>query len=275
ITFLNGPHRAPLEKAQERMRNAPIVTDLISCDLGLVPTQYQAKQFPPIFQEKLRVMHDGIDTDLFVSANPGEVRLGEDVFTKEDEIVTYVARGMEPYRGFPEFMRALADVQKRRPHLRAIIVGEDRSVYGRALPSGTSYKQEALEKNDLDLSRITFTGLVPRVTYRKILQISSVHVYFTVPFVLSWSLLEAMSTECLILGSNTAPVKEVVTHEKNGLLTDYRDHERVVDDLDYALSLKNNATHLRAAVRETILSRYAAKDLYPAKKALFAHLELT
>ncbi len=272
IVFMNGPGRPAMEGARERIRNSPIVADLITCDLGIVPTRYQASQFPDLFSSKLRVMHDGIDTGFYAPGDPGPVQFDDQTFHKGDEIVTYVARGMEPYRGFPEFMQALATVQKRRPNLRAIIVGEDRTAYGKPLKSGKTYKEAALEDLDLDMSRITFTGLVPRPTYKKVLQISSVHIYFTVPFVLSWSMMEAMSTGCLILGSDTAPVREVMTNGQNGMLTDFKDADRVADDLEHALSMRAEYDELRNAARQTIVDRYAARDLYPAKKALFSSL---
>lgn len=272
ITFLNGPNRPAMEHARERYRNTPIWADLVSCDVGLVPTRYQASQFPEMFQSKLRVMHDGIDTAYYAPEDPGTVTLGDETFTRDDEVLTYVARGMEPYRGFPEFMDALAKVQKHRPNLRTIIVGEDRTAYGRKLASGKTYKEDALERLDLDMSRITFTGLLPRSEYRRVLRLSSLHIYFTVPFVLSWSMMEAMSTGCLILGGDTAPVQEVMRHGENGLLTNYRDPDRLAADLEHALATRHEYDALRVAARQTILDRYAAQDLYPAKKAFFASL---
>ena len=272
VVFMNGPNRPAMEGAREAMRNSPINTDLVACDIGLVPTKYQASQFPDLFQPKLRVMHDGIDTGFYAPGDPGEVTLGDQTFRKGDEIVTYVARGMEPYRGFPEFMDALAAVQKRRPNMRAIIVGEDRAAYGKKLKSGKTYKEDCLERLDLDESRIVFTGLLSRPDYRKVLQLSSVHIYFTVPFVLSWSSMEAMSAGCLILGSDTKPVREVMAHRESAWLTDYRNPERVADDLEYLLATREEHDALRRGARQVIVDRYAAKDLYPAKKALFAEL---
>lgn len=272
IVFMSGPNRPPMDNARERFRNAPILADLASCDLGLVPTEFQASTFPEFFRPKLRVMHDGIDTGYYAPGDPGPVTFGDQTFTKDDEIVTYVARGMEPYRGFPEFMVALAEVQKRRPKLRAIIVGEDRTAYGRKLKSGKTYKEDALERLDLDHSRIVFTGLLPRPDYLKVLQLSSVHIYFTVPFVLSWSSMEAMSAGCLILGSDTAPVREVMRHQHNAILTDFRNPERVADDLEHVLATRHDYGELRAAARRTIVDNYAAKDIYRAKKVLFSSL---
>jgi glycosyltransferase involved in cell wall biosynthesis len=272
VTYLRGPDRPPLENARERVRNIPILTDLTSCDLGIVPTRYQRDQFPDLFHGKLHVLHDGIDTQYFEPMDPGRIELAGRTFTVDDEIVTYVARGMEPYRGFPEFMAALAEVQKRRPNLQAIVVGEDRAAYGRPPASGKTYKEEALQSLDLDLERITFTGLLARSAYRDVLRLSSVHVYLTVPFVLSWSMMEAMSTGCLLLGSDTAPVREVLAHGKNGYLTDMRSAARLADDLEYLLATGEEHGDLRRSARQTILDRYAARDLYPAKKALIAGL---
>lgn len=272
VVFMHGPGRPPFEKARERIRNATIMSELISCDAGLVPTAYQASQFPDVFRPKLRVMHDGVDTDTYKPADPGEVSFGDQTFRKGEEILTYVARGMEPYRGFPEFMDALELLQKRRPNLRTIIVGEDRVAYGKKLDSGKTYKEDALDRLDLDLSRIVFTGLLPRNRYREVIQLSSVHVYFTVPFVLSWSMMEAMSTGCLMLASDTAPVRELITHGENGFLTDYKDKERLADDLDKLLETRNQQDHIRKAARTTITDNYAARTLYPAKKAFFAEV---
>ncbi|MGV6820816.1 MAG: glycosyltransferase [Parvularcula sp.] len=272
IVFMNEEPRPAMDHARERMRNAPIWADLVACDVGLCPTAYQASQFPDLFQPKLRVMHDGIDTAFYAPEDPGTVTFGEDTFSAEDEIVTYVARGMEPYRGFPEFMEALATVQKNRPNLRAIIVGEDRAAYGRKLKSGKTYKEDALERLDLDMSRITFTGLLSRSEYRDVLRLSSVHIYFTVPFVLSWSMMEAMSTGCLILASDTAPVREVMTHGENGLLTDFKDPDRVATDLEDTLSTRKDHAEKRAAARQTIVDGYSARDIFPAKKILFSSL---
>lgn len=272
VVFMKGPGRPVMEKARERIRNSSIALELIGCDAGLVPTVYQASQFPDVFRDKLRVMHDGVDTEMYAPMDPGEVTLGEETYRKGEEILTYVARGMEPYRGFPEFMNALEILQKRRPHLRTIVVGEDRVAYGKTLKSGKTYKEDALERLDLDLGRINFTGLLARPDYTKVLQLSSVHVYFTVPFVLSWSMMEALSAGCLLLGSDTAPVRELVEHGKNGFLTEYRNAERLADDLDRLLDEREKHDAVRAAARQTITDSYAARDLYPAKKNFFAEV---
>ena len=272
IAFMSGEPRGVLARAKERARNAPILTDLAACDAGLVPTRYQAGQFPRMFRERLTVMHDGIDADAYAPGDPGEVTFGGQAFRRGQETVTYVARGMEPYRGFPAFISALAKVQKRRPDMRAIVVGEDRTAYGRPPKSGKTWKEEALAAHDLDLSRVVFTGLLPRPDYAKVLQVSALHTYLTVPFVLSWSSMEAMSAGCLMLSSDVAPVREMMTHGQNALLVDHRDEAALADAMEDALARRDELTALREAARRTITDRYAARDVYPAKKVWLASL---
>jgi len=188
------------------------------------------------------------------------------------EIITYVARGMEPYRGFPQFMEALAEVQKRRPNATAVIVGADRVAYGKKLGKGDSHKKQALEAYDLDLSRIHFTGVLPRHQYRAVLQVSSVHVYLTVPFVLSWSMMEAMSAGCLLVASDTEPVREVIQDGDNGLLCDFFGKQEIVDKICQCLESPQKFKEIRSRARQTIISRYSHKLLYPEKKTLLEQI---
>lgn len=272
LTFLRGREATPEECARERFRNAPILADLVSCDMALVPTRYQAKQFPEIFQEKIRVLHDGIDTNVYTPRTGEAMTLDGVDLGPGDEIVTYVARGMEPYRGFPAFMRALETLQKERPQMKAVILGEDRVAYGAKLPEGDSWKKRMLEELDLDLSRIAMPGLAPRPVFGNVLALSSAHCYLTVPFVLSWSMLEAMSSGCLMVASDTAPVRELIDDGKEGLLCDMRDPGSVVANLRKALDGQEGLQPLRDAARQRILSGYQMRDQFAAKKVLFSEL---
>jgi len=254
------------DQLRVRVRNAPILLDLCSCDRGLTPTQWQQQQFPSEFQPKLKVLHDGIDTSFF-KPNPGAKlaipSIGLDL-SHVDELVTYVARGMEPYRGFPQFMRSVAVIQKRRPHCHAVVVGEEGVFYGRNLPDGKTYKQMMLEElPQLDLSRLHFTGRLSYDEYLQVLQASSVHIYLTYPFVLSWSMLEALSTGCLILGSSTAPVQEVIRDGENGLLVDFFSPEAIADRVDQVLEASDRMATIRANARKTILQHYDLAKLLP------------
>ena len=182
--------------------------------------------------------------------------------TYNDEVVTYATRGMEPYRGFPQFMEMAEKLLKKRPNVHIVIAGEDRICYGAKLAKG-SYKQIMLDKLDLDMSRVHFTGSLPYGEYKKLLQISSAHVYLTYPFVLSWSMLEAMSCGCCIVGSNTPPVEEVIKDGENGVLTDFFNIDELLNRVEYVLDNQEKAKYLRENARTTIIERYDLKKLLP------------
>ena len=252
-----------------RLKNTPILTDLYSCDRGLSPTHWQRSQFPTEFQPKIHVMHDGVDTEFF-SPRPGSKLILPHLLldlSGAQEVVTYVARGMEPYRGFPQFIETVALLQQRRPQCHVVVVGEDRVAYGRQRSDGKTYKEWMLENTPLDMSRLHFTGRLPYSDYLQVLQASSVHVYLTRPFVLSWSMLEAMSTGCLIVGSSTAPVQEVIEDGINGLLVDFFNPVDIADTVEMALDHPQEMTNLRTNARDTILQRYNLATLLPQQMA--------
>jgi glycosyltransferase involved in cell wall biosynthesis len=241
-----------------RVKNAPILLDLASCDRGLCPTHWQRQQFPPEFHAKLAVIHDGVDTHYF-QPNPGAKLVLPTLnlnLSHVDELITYVARGMEPYRGFPQFMEAVSIIQKRRPKCHVVVVGDDRVAYGKPLPDGKTYKQLMLEKLPLDLSRLHFTGSLPYGQYLQVLQASSIHIYLTRPFVLSWSMLEAMSAGCLVLGSKTAPVQEMIQDGENGLLVDFFSPNAIADRVDAVFAHPDRLATLRQKARQTIVENY-------------------
>jgi glycosyltransferase involved in cell wall biosynthesis len=249
--------------ARIRIKNSPILIDLYSCDYGLSPTLWQKKQFPQEFHNKISVLHDGIDTEYFQPKPDAKLVLPNLDLSGVDEIVTYVGRGMEPYRGFPQFIESLAYVLERRPNCHIVIVGSDRVCYGRNLPDGSTYKELMLKKVPLDLSRVHFTGSLPYGEYLKVIQASSVHVYLTRPFVLSWSMLEAMSTGCLVLGSDTPPVTEIIRDGENGLLFDFFSPKKIADRIDEVLDHPQRMERIRVNARKTVLERYALANLLP------------
>ena len=266
VGFLDATTRD--DEHRIRTRNAVILLDLAACNWGLVPTTYQASQFPELLRRKLTVQHDGVDTDYF-APEPGRwLKLPGLDLSHVDEIVTYVARGMEPYRGFPQAMAAFAEVQKRRPRAHVVIVGEDRVAYGRRLPDGDTFRKKMLRELDFDRDRLHFTGRLPRNLYREVLLASSVHVYLTVPFVLSWSMIEAMSAGCLLVASDTDPVREVVHDGENGRLVDFFDTGALAERICEALERPGAFAHLREGARQTAAERYAASKLVPLRARL-------
>ncbi len=250
--------------AKLRSKNAHLLIDLYSCDGGLCPTNFQLKQFPKEFHHKIKVMHDGVDTDFCKPDENAKFYIPDKnlTLTKSDEVVTYATRGMEAYRGFPEFMQAVEILLKKRPNLQVVIAGEDRVCYGPQLLN-TTYKKMMLEKLDLDLNRVHFVGGLPLNEYVKLLQISSAHVYLTYPFVVSWSLLDAMACACPIVASSTEPVREFVEDGKNGLLFNFFDINEQVKKIEYALEHKDEMKPKRENARNTIVENYALKNLLP------------
>lgn len=253
-------------RLRQRIRNAPILLDLEAADRALCPTEFQAAQFPPRLRAEISVMHDGVDTDAHAPAPARPDRVGALALGDMAEIVTYATRGMEPQRGFPSFMRALERLQKRRPGLHALIVGEDRVAYGRKLPEGDSWKTRMLAELDLDPARTHFTGHLTRSEYIRVLQASDAHVYLTAPFVLSWSMLEAMSAGCALVAADVEPVREFVTHGETGLLTDFHDPAAIADAVARLLDDRAEAGRLGAAARAAIVEGYALETVFERKR---------
>ncbi|WP_373480059.1 glycosyltransferase family 4 protein [Geminocystis sp.] len=251
------------DEARIRVKNAPILIDLYSCDRGLSPTLWQKQQFPPEYQSKITVLHDGVDTEFFKPNADTKLVIPEinlDL-SKVTEIITYVARGMEPYRGFPQFIETIDILQKRRPNTHFVIVGQNRVAYGKQLPDGKTYKDVMLEKVSLDLSRVHFTGLLSYDYYLKVLQVSSAHIYLTRPFVLSWSMLESMATGCVVVASKTKPVEELIQDNYNGLFVPFFSPENIADKVEYALDNPEIMAKIRRKARETIVKNYNLQEL--------------
>ncbi len=258
---------------RSRIANSALLIDLAAMDAGVTPTRWQHEQFPEVFRPNIQILHDGVDTDYYQPGNRTTVGMPDGTaLTSDDDVITYVARGMEPYRGFPQFMEAVAKVQKQNPKAHAVIVGDDRVAYGSKRKDGMTYKEYALKNFELDIERTHFTGLVSTNALRAIFRISSVHVYLTVPFVLSWSMIEAMSTGCVILGSDTPPVQEVISDGENGFLVDLFDSDRIAERILDIIQNNSTLADIRAKARETILQRYDAKNTLPCHRQMIVDL---
>ena len=182
------------------------------------------------------------------------------VLTKEMEVITYTARGLEPYRGFHVFMRAVEEICRRRPNCHIVITGGDEVRYGKRLPEGQSYREKMLKEVSIDERRVHFLGLVPYDTHLRTLQVSSAHIYLTVPFVLSWSMIEAMAAQCVIIGSATPPVEEVIEDGRNGFLVDFFSPKGIADRVDEVLEHSERMAHLGEAARRDVVERYNVRD---------------
>jgi len=232
---------------------------MAQADAALSPTEFQADTFPPCFRDKITIIHDGIDTERLAPNPSAEVVLPSGaVLRAGDELLTFVNRNLEPYRGYHSFMRALPEVLRARPQAQVVIVGGDDVSYGARPGGGRSWKDIFLDevRDRLDLERVHFTGRVPYSTFVGLMQATRVHCYLTVPFVLSWSLLEAMSAGALVVGSRTAPVEELITDGVNGRLVDFFDTGEIAEVLIDALARPMMYRRLRESARAHIVENY-------------------
>jgi len=249
--------------------NALHLLNLTQCDAGVSPTEWQRSRHPGAFQLKIHLAHEGVDTELLGPDPHAEFSLPNGhVVRAGDPVVTYVARNLEPYRGFHSFMRALERIQKAHRTCHTIIVGGDEVSYGSKPKDAPHWRAKMLAEVHLDPTRTHFLGKIPYDAYRKVLQVSKAHVYLTYPFVLSWSCLEAMASGCLVIGSRTAPVQEVIEHGRNGLLVDFFDTVEISRTVVDALEAPDAMQHLRVQAREDVRARYSFAAGEQAYRAL-------
>lgn len=232
--------------AKIRSRNALHLLNLENCDIGVTPTHWQHSLHPDAYKSKIRVIHEGIDTENLRPDTSAVLHLPNDRHLKVGDVVlTFVARNLEPYRGFHTFMRALPTVLASIPECQVVIVGGSGVSYGQQPKGAVNWCTKMLEENAVNLKQVHFLGQVPYERYLKVLQVSALHTYLTYPFVLSWSLLEAMATGCLLLASDTQPVAEVVKHEFNGLLTSALDSHLLAKAIVHTLNHRDRYQQLR------------------------------
>ncbi|KZR78336.1 glycosyltransferase family 4 protein [Prochlorococcus marinus] len=246
--------------AEIRMKTANQLLNLASSTWCITPTHFQRSTYPQSWHNHISVIHDGIDTvKACPNPNPNPVTLSDGtVLSPSDKLITFVNRTLEPYRGCHSMIRAIPKIQQLQPDARLLIVGETQGVsYGAVCPEGewTDIFLKEIE-GQYDASKVIFAGRVPYEQFLPILQLSQAHVYLTYPFVLSWSLLEAMSIGCAIVGSATAPVKEVIKHEYNGLLVDFFQPNDLAEAIDALLQDRRRAKSLGEAARNTVLDRF-------------------
>ena len=255
-----------------RARSAHLLLTLESCDQGWSPTQWQKSTHPEPLLPKISVIFDGIDTDI-VKADPSarfELPSGQ-VLTRDDEVITYVARNLEPYRGFPSFMRALPEILSRRPNAQVLIVGGDAVSYGSGPREGGTWRETMLKEVEVDPGRVHFLGQLKYNRYLDLLRVSSVHVYLTYPFVLSWSFIEAMAAECVIVASKTAPVEEVLREGVNGYFTDFFSPSDIAARVEAALT-DPAREKIRHRARRTVLERYDLSRCLPRQLRMIREL---
>ncbi len=240
-----------------RAWNADLLTSLSIMDHGISPTAWQREQHPDVFQGLITVVHDGVDTGEVAPGPAARFTVpGGPTFAAEDEVVTYVARDLEPVRGFALLIRALPELLRLRPHAQIVICGGDGVSYGRPPPGGGSWKTHLLREHTLDPGRVHFVGKLGRSDYLRLLQVSALHLYLSVPFVLSWSCVEAMAAGCLLLASDVAPVREAIDDGRTGFLVDARDPALLAHRAADLLARRHTLPSVRRAARADAIARY-------------------
>jgi glycosyltransferase involved in cell wall biosynthesis len=268
--FLNDPSRL-------RAKNAVNIMGFAAADWGHTATRWQRSLYPASMRRRITAIHEGVDTDVARPDTKAWIRLAREGLrlTAKDEVITYISRSLEPYRGFHSFMRALPEIQRRRPRVHAVVLGNDGVSYGPPAAPGTNFREIMLREvgDRLDHGRVHFLGQLPYANYINVLQVSSVHFYLTYPFVLSWSFLEALACGCAVIGSSTPPVREVMEDRVNGLLVDFFSTEEIADRVDEILDHPDRMREMRRAARNTAVRDFDFKRRQlPHWKQLFRQL---
>jgi glycosyltransferase involved in cell wall biosynthesis len=267
--------RADLETRKRlRLRNIAQLLSLEAIEAGISPTHWQRSLYPADAQGRISVCHEGVDTARFRPDPTTSVRLsdGRVLGAGGSPIVTFVARDLEPYRGFPQALAAAAKVVRQRPDALFVFVGGDGTSYGVPPPGGGSWRDHLLESLDMPPENILFPGVVPHSVLRQLFQISAAHLYMTYPFVLSWSVLEAMACGALVIGSDTEPVREVIRAGRNGLLVPFFDADALAEAILGALENPERHVGMRAAARRTVERRFRLADCLGRQQDLLEKL---
>lgn len=250
-------------------RNAMNYLTLERTTMGFTATEWQKQTYPALFHPRIEVLHEGIRTDRLVPDHdsPLDVTFGDVRFARGDELVSYIARNLEPVRGVHTMMRSLPTLQRKRPNARVAVIGGDDVSYGRKLAHGETFRDRLVRElgDKVDWSRVHFLGQIPYQDLMTLLKIAQVHVYLTVPFVVSWSMMEAMALEKVIVASDVAPVRQFISHGQNGLLVDFFAPERLAETLADVLAQPGAFRPLGTAARRDMVAKYDFEMVaYPA-----------
>jgi glycosyltransferase involved in cell wall biosynthesis len=248
-----------------RARTAGLALAMAHADFALAPTEFQRAVFPPAFRERIVVQHDGVDCSQTRPRDDARFALPSgEVLTRGDEVVTYVNRHLEPMRGVHVFLRSLPRLLKARPKAHVVIIGSDGGrPYGPSAGEGMTWAKKLRDElgDALDPARVHFVGSAPRAQFLDALCVSKAHVYLTYPFVLSWSLIDAMASACPIIASDTSPVREVIRHGENGVLVDFFNTDAMADAVAGALAAPERMAPLRTQARADALARFDLKSV--------------
>ena len=269
VDFLKNGHVDADRQLKLRTWNAQILTEMAACEEWVTPTHWQRQQFPSAFRERFQVIHEGIDTEHFATLHRQGLPRPECLpLDPELEVLTYVSRGFEEYRGFPQAMQAIALLQQRRPKLHVLIAGHDGVAYGAQRGDGRTWGQWAQQELPLDPERTHWLGMLQDQAYWQVLAHSTVHLYLTVPFVLSWSLLEAAAAGCSLVVSATPPVQEVLQHGESALMVEFFSPEQQAAAIEQLLDSPDLRAQLGRAAQQAASGYSASRGMKAWKRLL-------
>jgi glycosyltransferase involved in cell wall biosynthesis len=262
------------DRLRSPARNAMILLDMQYCAAGYTPTAYQHSLMPEAYARKIRILHDGIDTTFWRPRENPERAIGDLRLAPGQRLVTYCSRGLESMRGFDVFMRVAKRICEARDDVRFVVVGANRVAYGgdQRFTGGKTFRDWVLAQDDYDLSRILFAGQQPPETLAGLLSLSDLHIYLTVPFVLSWSVFDAMACEATLLASNTPPVAEVLTDGETGLLEDFFDVDALTARALEVLEAPETYGDLGRTARERVQERYSMDVVMPEMSSFYENV---
>jgi glycosyltransferase involved in cell wall biosynthesis len=260
-----------LDFLRARSRNAMLLLDLETCRRGYSPTRFQRTRFPEIYQPKIDVIFDGIETDLFRRRQGVPRRIGDRTIPPSTRVVTYVSRGFEAMRGFDIFMRVAKRIYEQFADVVFVVVGSDRICYGgdEKHIEHKTFREHVMAQASYDRDRFIFTGLLDVSKLVDLWSFSDLHLYFTVPFVLSWSMVDALACGCTVLASDTEPVREMIDDGSNGLLCGFYDVEGFAAKAVEVLRDPAAFRHLGEAAVARVRNAYAIDVILPRLARLF------
>ena len=279
-----------LKYLRSRCRNAMILLDLQNCQAAYTPTEFQKSRFPAEYHDKLQTCFDGVDRSVYLGfgetlrppvGERGVRNIGGVEVPAGTRVVTYVSRGFESMRGFDMFMKAAKRIYEQFPDVLFLVVGTDKIAYGgdeEFVAPHKTFKEWTLARDSYDMTKFRFLGRIPPTDLAALLAAGDLHIYLTVPFVLSWSMMDAMSCGAVVLGSDTAPVREMIRDGENGLLADFFDADAIAAKAIQVLKDPDAARRMGRAAEATIVQRYSLEAVLPRMLDLYeraASMKLT
>ena len=245
-----------------KAKNATLALALTDADAIVSPTEFQGSLLPPVFQPLVRVIHEGIDVDQIRPEAAAPFVVSDELTIQPGApVITHINNQLEPLRGLHIFARALPRLMAEVPDAQILIFGQThKRPYGGSPTDGRSWREVCFDGVEVDPARLHFLGKTSHDRMLQALRLSTAHVYYTYPFVLSWSLVEAMASGCYVIASDTPPLHDAIEDGVNGRLLPFFDVEALSEAMIAACRDPQASAPLRAAARETAVAKFSRRE---------------